>query len=209
MASTTAISNAVPFVKRIDGTKDEITFSANNITFGSASSAVSNLVTVIEDLKAQIASLSASISAVAQGLSIANSTTAASLAAFNTALSENLLTADTIQDALGYRPANAANIFSSFKAATGSASGKSGLVPAPCIAQTDNYFLSANGDWQHLNLDSYLTKDDADALYLSIRGKAASATQADEATLALNVPYTKRGNIWIKSNNDNDSASQG
>lgn len=204
MASSTAINNAVPFVKRIDGTRDEVTFPATHVTFGSASS-VSNLVSVIEGLRTQIAGLSAAITTLRQDLGTLDSTTAASLSALNTALSENLLTADTIADALGYRPANAANLFSSFKAATGSASGKMGLVPAPCIAQTDNYFLSANGDWQCLNLSSYLTKSDADALYLSIGGKAASATLADEARVALNVPYTKRGNIWIKSNNDNDS----
>jgi len=200
--ATTAISNAKPFVARIDGSKDEISFSAASVDLPDTNE---NLASVIADIRLQLSGLSSAVAELTERLSSLEVTTASSLAALKTKIEQSELTHDNIVDALGYRPAQN-NPWVSFGAATATNPGRSGLVPAPRAAQTEGYFLSANGDWERIGLEDYLTREEADELYLNKRGKAASAAMADEATVALNVPYTKRGNIWIKSNNDDDSS---
>lgn len=200
--ATTAINSAKPFVARIDGSKDEVSFSAASVNLPDTNE---NLAAAISDIRLQLSGLSSAVAELTERLLSLEMTTASSLSSLETKIEQSELTHDNIVSALGYRPAQNSP-WVSFGAATATTPGRSGLVPAPKIAQKDGYFLSANGDWEKIGFEDYLTKEEADEIYLTKRGKAASAAMADEATVALNVPYTKRGNIWIKSNNDDDSS---
>lgn len=187
-----------PYIKYADGTKDEIMFTARNVNMYGAEETVT-VQEEIEALKEQISHLTEIVETIQTENTELQSALKEQMEGLSTSLESVVITKEKIIEALGFTPAKQTN-WTVFKGATEQEVGSMGLVPQPDIPDKKS-FLCGDGTWKIIDLDSFLTKTDAQLKYLGIRDKAVSAGTADIANTAYNIPYTAEGNIWIRENN--------
>lgn len=197
-----ALKDKVPYIRYPNGSKDEVMFTAKNVNMYEDGNTVQK---EIEDLKEHIDTLTEIITTVREENEALRAALEGQMNSLRNSLDTVVITREKIVEALGFEPCAKINIdiFHGAKKATTAEpghAGTSGLVPAP--VQSDyNTFLCGDGTWKPIVLEQYLTKAEAELLYLGINDKADSAWQADIAHTAHNVPYTAKGNIWIRENN--------
>lgn len=199
----TVLSDRTPYIKHPDGSKDEIMFTAKNVNMYEGGNTVQQ---EIEDLKTEIDLLKETIATLRSENAALQSALEAQMLSLRHTLESTVITKDKIVEALGFEPCEriSLTVFQGSKQATDTepaVTGTSGLVPPPAPDDT-NAFLCGNGTWRYINTDQFLTKTEAETMYLPKSGKALSAWQADVAQTAYNIPYTAKGNIWIKERDD-------
>ena len=216
--------NKVPYMLQQDTTTEEITLTAKNILL--ERSQRTTVEEAIADLKSKVDELLDIVKGTdeVKGLKERVNTLE------NTIIPEYKLTTDDIISVLGYMPAPEGQ-WTAFKGAKGSTStsagipGSMGLVPQPEVSD-ENRYLCGNGQWRPINIDQFITQEEADNRYLKIvtaantyanqdnlsvnyytkaqsdgrfLGISDTAVRATTADTALNVPNEdKNGNIWIK-----------
>lgn len=197
-----ALKDKVPYIRYPNGSKDEIMFTAKNVNMYEDGNTVQK---EIEDLKELIGVLTETVAAVREENETLRTALEGQMNSLRNSLDTVVITREKIIDALGFEPSRQTNItvFQGAKKATASSAGQSGttgIVPAPSQSEYD-CFLCADGTWKPIGLSNYLTKSAAELLFLGLHAKADSAYTADVANTAYNVPYTAKGNIWIRENN--------
>lgn len=197
-----ALTDKVPYIRYANGSKDEIMFTAKNVNMYEGGNTVQK---EIEDLKELIGALTETVAAVREENETLRAALEEQMNSLRNSLDTVVITREKIIEALGFEPCEKINvsIFQGAKKATTTEpghAGTSGLIPAP--TQSDyNTFLCGDGTWRPIGLEQYLTKAEAQLLFLGIHDKADSSWTADVADTAYNVPYTAKGNIWIRENN--------
>ena len=224
MATSANYDNKVPYMLQQDTTTQEITFTANNVLLNR--SARTTVEEAIADLKSKVDDLLDIVKGTDEVKGLKERVNALE----NQIIPEYRLTVNDITSVLGYTPAPEGQ-WTAFTGAIGSTSsstgtpGTMGLVPQPEISDEKRY-LCGNGQWRPINLDQFITQEEADARYLQIAtaanayasqdnlsvnyytraqsdarflGVSDTAVRATVAETALNVPNEdKNGNIWIK-----------
>lgn len=196
------LTDRVPYIKWPDGTKNEIIFTAKNVNMYENGPTVQQKIEALEETITTLTSMMSDLQQENVRLRTALETQVNNL---RDVVEDSALTKDKIVEALGYEPAaiSSQTAFEGARAATSYSVGKdgvAGLVPQPLSSDYDS-FLCGNGTWKQIDMSQFLTRVEAEVMFLPINGKADSAWQADVATVAYNVPTTAKGNIWIKDNN--------
>lgn len=197
-----ALTDKVPYIRYPNGSKDEIMFTAKNVNMYEGGNTVQK---EIEDLKELIGVLTETVAAVREENETLRAALEEQMNSLRNSLDTVVITREKIIEALGFEPCEKINvgIFQGAKKATTTEpghAGTSGLIPAP--TQSDyNTFLCGDGTWRPIGLEQYLTKAEAQLLYLGIDDTARNSWKAEVAEWAYNVPYTAKGNIWIRENN--------
>lgn len=196
------LTDKVPYIKWPDGSKNEIIFTAKNVNMYVNGPTVQQK---IEQLEETITTLTTMMTNLQQENARLKTALENQISNLRDAVEDSVLTKDKIVEALGYEPAAilSQTAFEGARAATSYSAGKdgiTGLVPQPLSSDYDS-FLCGNGTWKRIDMSQFLTRVEAEVMFLPINGKADSAWQADVATVAYNIPTTAKGNIWIKDNN--------
>lgn len=213
-AAATAEKNLKPYVKHPNGTKDEITFSAKNVTMEDpAKTPVHDVIVALQELLVSLQGEVTTLKNKVAALEDWKPTVSDSLETLDTAVSDNKITKSTVAG-WGFLQADS-SVLKVFTGATNTKAGTIGMVPQPqkgngAYATDDennskkNTYLGGDGAWHPINLDLYLEKEEAKELYLGIHDKADSA---EVSNWAFNIPYSKKGNVWIKDSRDVDDVS--
>ena len=195
------IKDRTPFIRNADGSKDEIMLSARNVNMYEDGLTVQQ---EIEDLKETIDLLKETVETVRSENEILRTALETQMNNLRSSIENMVITKEKVVEALGYEPCERFDltVFQGARQATTetpAVTSKSGLVPPAELSDTSSY-LCGDGTWKRIDTSQFLTKTEADMYYLGKGDKAISAWQADVAQTAYNVPYTARGNIWIKEN---------
>lgn len=190
-----------PYIRYPSGSIDEIMFTARNVNMASGGNTVQQ---EIEDMKVQIDLLTEFIETLRAENTALKTALETQMNTLRESISSSYITREKIIEALGFEPCEKSNweVFQGARQPTDTTpavEGRQGLVPSPAMSDS-NSFLCGDGTWKQINTDQFLTKAEADIKYLEKGEKALKAWYADVAEIAYNVPYTARGNIWIKDN---------
>lgn len=214
MATATAAKNLKPYVKHPDNTKDEITFSAKSVTLEDPNkTTVHDAVTALQELFSELQRDLSSLSGKVQALEEWQPTVTENHTSLEAAVRDNTVTSTTVSN-WGFLKADS-SVLKVFTGATNTTPGTIGMVPQPeagngAYATTGsdnnkkNTYLGGDGNWHPIDLDLYLEKEEAKELYL---GKHDMADSAEVSNWAFNIPYSKKGNVWIKDARTADTVS--
>lgn len=197
-----ALADKVPYIKYPNGSKDEIMFTAKNVNMYEGGNTVQK---EIEDLKEAIGELIEDNALLREENAALKTALEDQMNSLRNSLDSVIITKEKIIEALGFEPCEKLDwgVFKGAKKATTESPGQAGtigLVPAPTQSDS-NTFLCGDGTWKRIGIEQYLTKTEAELSFLGLHAKADSAWTADVADIAYNVPYTAKGNIWIRENN--------
>lgn len=196
------LPDKVPYVKYPDGTKDEIMFSAKNVNMYQDGPTVQY---EIEELKGLLGDLQRTVKELQEENALLKTALEGQISDLGSSMNSLVITREKIIEALGFEPSPAAQ-WVTFRGAQGPTDttigqpGTMGLVPQPEISDEKNY-LCGDGTWRNIDVSQFITRTEAEMMFLAIDGKAVDSYKADVATTANNIPYTAQGNIWIRENN--------